>query len=375
MNQTPKVVIPNNTKKHEPSSFFYYIKCFDDEVYQPKSVSYTGEDAAQKFVEMLEEDIRKITSILDKKMIFGKEEADQFNKETRCWICNEKFTGDVKNCKVRDHCHFTGRYRGAAHKICNFFYKKPNFTPVVFHNLSGYDSHIFVKNLGFSEGDIDCIPNTEERYISFTKKIQVGSYTKKVKNKEEETEYESRPLHHQIRFIDSFKFMATSLDKLVNNLSKDTFSNVKRYYAEDKLNLLTRKGIYPYEYMNSPKKFKETQLPPKEAFYSRLNDEGISDENYAHGQKVWKMYEMKNLDDYHSLYNRVDVLLLSDVFENFRNICCKHYNLDPAYYFTAPGIAWDAALKVTEVELELLSDPDMLLMIEKVYQRRSVNNE
>ena len=92
--------------------------------------------------------------------------------------------------------------------------------------------------------------------------------------------------------------MGTSLDKLVNNLSKDAFSNLKRYYAEDKLNLLTRKRyIYPYEYMNSPKKLKETQLPPKQAFYSRLNDEGIRDENYAHAQKVWKTFEMKNLED------------------------------------------------------------------------------
>ena len=101
--------------------------------------------------------------------------------------------------------------------------------------------------------------------------------------------------------------------------------------------------------MNSPGKLKETQLPPKETFYSRLNDEGISDENYAHAQKVWKTLEMKNLEDYHNLYNQVDVLLLSDVFENFRNICCKHYNLDPAHYFTAPVSALDAVLKVTGV--------------------------
>ena len=218
-----------------------------------------------------------------------------------------------------------------------------------------------MKNLGFSDGSIDCIPNNEERYISFTKKkIQVGSYTKKVKNEEE-----TKPLHHEIRFSNSFKFMATRLDKLVNNLSKDAFYNVKRYYAEDKLNLRTKKGIYPYEYMNSPEKLKETQLPPKEAFYSRLNDEGISDENYAHAKKVWKTFEMKNLEDYHNLYNQVDVLLLANVFENFGDICIKNYNLDPAHYYTAPGLAWDAALKVTTVELELLSDPHMLLMLEK----------
>ena len=315
--------------------------------------SYTGEDAAQKFVEMLEEDIREITSIPEKKMIFGKEEKELFYKETKCWICNGEFDDDVK---VRDHCYFTGRYRGAAHNSCYLKYRKPNFTPVVFHNLSGYDSDLFIKNLGFSEGNLDCIPNNEERYISFTKRIQVGSYTKKG---------ETKLLHHQIRFIDSFKFMATSLDKLADNLPKDAFNNVKSYYADDKISLLTKKGIYPYEYMNSSEKLKETQLPSKETFYSRLHNEGISDENYAHAKNVWKTFEMKNLEDYHNLYNQVDVLLLADVFENFRDICIKNYNLDPAHYYTAAGLAWDAALKLTEVKLELLCDPDMLLMVEK----------
>ena len=339
-------------QKHEPSSFCCYIKCFEDEVYKPKLVSYMGEDAAQKFVQMLEEDIKIITNIPEKKIIFG--EKERFDEETKCWICNEEFDDDVK---VRDHCHFTGRYRGAAHNSCNLKYRKPNFTPVVFHNRSGYDSHLFIKNLGFSEGNIDCIPNNEERYISFTKSLQVGSYT----NKKGET----KPLHHQIRFIDSFKFMAASLDKLVNNLPKDDFNNLKRYYTGDKLSLLTRKGVYPYEYMNSLEKVKETKLPPREAFYSRLNDEGICNEDYTHAKEVWETFEMKNLKDYHNLYNQADVLLLADVFENFRDICIKNYNLDPAHYYTAPGLAWDVALKVTKVELELLTDIDILLMVEK----------
>ena len=98
--------------------------------------------------------------------------------------------------------------------------------------------------------------------------------------------------------------------------------------------------------MNSPEKLKETKLPPREAFYSRLNDVGISDENYAHAQKVWETFEMKNLEDYHNLYNQVDVLLLADVFENFRNICIKNYKLDPAHYYTALGLARDVALKL-----------------------------
>ena len=296
-------------------------------------------------------------------MIFGKREKERFDKATKCWICNKEFKEDDK--KVRDHCHFTGRYRGAAHNSCNLNYKKPKFTPVVFHNLSGYDSHLFIKNLGFSEGDIKCIPNNEEKYISFSKEIEVYSYTKEVKDKKTgETKKEVKHIHHEIRFIDSCKFMSTSLDKLVSNLPKDDFDNLKRYYAGEKFNLLTRKGVYPYEYMNSPERFKETKLPPKKAFYSRLNDEDISDEDYEHAIKVWKTFNMKTLKDYHDLYNEADVLLLADVFENFRDICIENYELDPAYYYTAPGLAWDAALKLTEVKLELLSDIDMLIMFE-----------
>ena len=117
--------------------------------------------------------------------------------------------------------------------------------------------------------------------------------------------------------------------------------------------------------MDSLEKLKETKLPPREAFYSRLNDEGISNEDYVHARKVWETFKIKNLKDYHNLYNQADVLLLADVYENFRDICIKNYNLDPGHYYTAPGLAWDAALKVTKVELELLTDIDMLLMVEK----------
>merc|ERR1712105_47155 len=111
--------------------------------------------------------------------------------------------------------------------------------------------------------------------------------------------------------------------------------------------------------------FDEKQLPPIEEFYSHLNEEGISEDDYEHAKTVWKNFKIKSMRDYHDLYLESDVLLLADVFENFRNVCLKNYKLDPAWYFTSPGIAWDAALKMTGVELELLTDPDMLLMIEK----------
>ena len=228
---------------------------------------------------------------------------------------------------------------------------------MVFHNLSGYDSHLFIKNLGYTDGNIDCIPNNEEKYISFTKNTVTGSYT----NKEGKT----KPIKHKIRFIDSFKFMSTSLDNLVNNLPDDAFNNLEGCYKGEKLSLVKGKGVYPYEYMDSLERLDETKLPPKEAFYSKLTGEGISNEDYERAKKVWKVFGMKTLQDYHDLYNVTDVLLLADVYENFRNICLNNYNLDPAHYFTAPGLAWDACLKMTNVELELLSDIDMLLMIEK----------
>ena len=233
-------------QKHEPISFYYYIKCFDSEVYLPiKERSYTGKNAERVFLKYLEEDIKMITNIPKKEIIFGEKEKERYNEETRCWICKGEFDDKDKNKeKVKDHCHYTGRYRGAAHNECNLNYRNPNFTPVVFHNLSGYDSHLFIKNLGFSEGNIDCIPNNEEKYISFSKKIRVGTYPKKTLNVNGDIFYEQKPTYHTLRFIDSFKFMATSLEKLVNNLPKDDCINLGSYYSGDKFNLLARKGVY-----------------------------------------------------------------------------------------------------------------------------------
>ena len=133
----------------------------------------------------------------------------------------------------------------------------------------------------------------------------------------------------------------------------------------NKFILLLQKGVYPYEYMDSWEKSDETIFPPKEAFYNNLNLEDISDEDYAHAQKVWDVFKIKNLGEYHDLYVQSDTLLLADIFENFRNMCLNIYELDPVYFVSAPGLAWQACLKKTGVKLELITDYDMLLMIEK----------
>ena len=213
---------------------------------------------------------------------------------------------------------------------------------------------MFVKDLADTPGEINCIAKTEEKYISFTKTIVVGTFSKRGKKIE---------VKREIRFLDSLKFMASSLSKLANNLTQHT--NLERYFDDVQVELVKRKGVYPYDYMSSFEKLNETCLPPIECFYSKLIDENISQQDYTRANKVWKTFQMKTMRDYHDLYLETDVLLLADVFEEFRNVCLKNYGLDPAWYYTSPGIAWDACLKMTKIELELLYDQDMLLMVEK----------
>ena len=146
---------------------------------------------------------------------------------------------------------------------------------------------------------------------------------------------------------------------------------------------MIRNSVYPYEYMDGWEKFEEKSLPPKDTFYSRPYMKGISDQDYEHAQQVWNTMEKKTLGCYHNTYLKTDVLLLADVFETFRDTCLKHYNLDPAHFYTVPGLAWQALLKTAaeycehgkkrkdcklylyEFRLELLTDIDMLLMLEK----------
>ena len=128
---------------------------------------------------------------------------------------------------------------------------------------------------------------------------------------------------------------------------------------------MLRKGVYPDEYMDSWEKFHETSLPSKKEFYSNLNMEDIDEIDYRHGNNVFKSFNLENLGDYNDLYVQSDALLLADVFENFRDMCIKVYELDLAHFVSLPGLAWQACLKKTNIELELLTDYDMLLMVEK----------
>ena len=160
--------------------------------------------------------------------------------------------------------------------------------------------------------------------------------------------------------------MSSSLDSLVNNLAcgGSEFFGFENH-SDHQCGLLIRKGIYLYKYMDIWDRFEEKTLPPARSFYSKLNMSGVSDQDYEHACKVQRDFEIKNLGEYHDLYLRTDVILLENVFEAFRKVCLDNYGLDLAHFYTAPGLAWKACLKKTSKRLELLLDPDMLLMFER----------
>ena len=330
-------------QEHIPTGFAYYVVSVDENLSSKEPVLYRGPNAAEVFLQYLQEEETNIFEILEEVIPLHMTDEDKrnFNSATVCHICEQEF--DPGDEPVRDHCHLTGNYRGAAHSDCNLNFQFRKRIPVIFHNLKNYDGHLIAQALGkFKDEELRCIPNNMEKYISFS----MG----------------------KLDFIDSFQFMSSSLAKLVDNLAKEgpsKFPHVSNVFSDqEKIDLLLRKGVYPYEYIDSFDRFEETSLPSKSAFYSSLTDESISSEDYQHAQNVWDIFDIKNLGEYHDLYLQSDVLLLADVFENFREVCQRDYKLDPAHYFTVPGLAWDAMLKLTTIELELLTDPTMYLFVE-----------
>ncbi len=361
-------------QSHVPSGFCYVIKCMDETAYSTKTVlktaSHEGEDMGKLFVETLSEDLKPIYEILKnpKPMIISEFEKDQHKNTKSCYACgdefgtlrtNERNEKEEKVIKYADHCHITGKYRGAACDKCILRMKVPKFVPVLFHNLEGYDSHLFVKSLGLKKGDIKCIPKTDEKYISFSKNVPMETFLSK--------DDKEKTICLEMRFLDSIKFMNKSLDALAKTLGKDQFGTLTNQMSVDaeSLELLKRKGVFPYEHMTDFSKLSDTCLPPKEVFYSQLTDSHISDSDYAHAQKVWSTFGCKSMRDYHDLYLKTDVLLLADVMTEFRRTCKKAYGLDALHHYTSPALAWSAMLKYTGVSLDLISDPDMYLMVER----------
>ena len=357
----------NKTHEHIPCGFcFHLVSPFLQMEPVLKRAENETNQLPQDFIRELISQVKQAHLSLPKKEMIplSSEEWKTFRESEVCWLCKKKF-GEKTLSKVRDHCHYTGKFRGAAHQSCNLKFQRPKFTPVFFHNLQNYDAHLFVRALGLMDEvlSIKFIPNNDEKYISFSLKFELKRITKWDFKTEE---WKEVVVKHEIRFLDSLKFTLSGLEGLVKNLSREDLEETTRFFGE-KIDLVSRKGVYPYEFMDDFEKFKKQSLPKKTSFFSRLKQEKISDEDFEHAQKVWREFQLKNMGDFHDLYLKTDVLLLADVMENFRKLCEKHYGLDPAHFFTVPGMAWDAMLKMTEIELELLEDGqiDMLLMIEK----------
>ena len=200
--------------KHTPSGYSIFTDCSFDES-KNKISYYRGDDCMKKFCKDFGEQSTKIINYEKKKMIsITTEEKVHYNKQKVCYICKKEFDNSKEQQKVRDHCHYTGKYRGAAHNICNLRYKVPKEIPVVFHNGSTYDYHFIIKELAKEfEGNFECLGENTEKYITFSVPIK-----KKIDNKDLEITY-------KIKFIDSCRFMSSSLSKLVDNLSEEIHNN------------------------------------------------------------------------------------------------------------------------------------------------------
>ena len=178
--------------------------------------------------------------------------------------------------------------------------------PLIFHNLKSYDSHLIIKEIGIFDVKVNIIPNGLEKNMTFT-------------------------IDNNAAFIDSIQFMNSSQDSLVKNLSDNDFKYLSQEISSEQLKLVKQKGVYPYEYMDSFKKFFDEKLPNWCKFYSSLKYECISEKDYLHAINVWNMFKINTIGDYHVIYLKTDFLLLADVLEKFINTSLEYYGLDPCH--------------------------------------------
>lgn len=359
-------------QEHEAHSVGYYFKHENNES-RSRYASHRSENCVNWFmselIKIADEAYEFFENEKKTMKILTAEEKKQFAEATFCHICKNDFNENISDVRVKDHCHISGVFRGAAHQSCNLQYQISRTIPIVMHNLSGYDSHLLIKKLGCADqipGKITIIPHNSENYISFIKSMHAGGGGGGNKKKRKE-EYVKEI---KFKFIDSLRFMSASLDYLASLIPEEKKFILKSEcersgYRSDMMSLLCRKNPFPYEYVDKYEKLEETKLPPEECFYSSLTDSHVSEEDYKHAQNVWTSFGLRTLGEYSDLYLKTDVLLLADVFENFRSTCQATHSLDAAHYFGAPGLSFDAMLKYTNESIELFTDPDMLLFAER----------
>ena len=349
------------TELHKPCGFC--LVGVEHERKEPMFIQLErSEDCIEKLVKALETIAREFYQRKQSHRYFTGEAPIDPDEIIECWICEKPFGEEAK---VLDHCHYSGKFLGIAHNECNLKRRTLNFIPVVAHNLSNYDLHHLFKELHRFAKDcrINVIPQTSERYISLSVGVPVRTY--KDKNGLEKTVYE------YLRFIDSFRFMNTSLEKLVSFLPPDKFSyldNHFRDYSEEKKQLLHAKGFYPYSYFDDEARFQESALPPIDNWSNSLREGEVSitADDWNHANLVFKTFGCENLGDYHDLYLKTDTLLLACVVEEFRSVCYETYKLDSIQYFSSSHLSGDAFLRTCKADLCLITEREHLEMVENM---------
>lgn len=300
-------------------------------------------DLIHHLLEQEEEWLRDLLSVKEI-MIISQAEQIQFNQSKKCYLCGIDFIDNVIKC--RDHCHATGNYIGAACQQCNLRRRKPRYLKIFMHNASKFDMHFIIQAMAqFPEKikNISVLPFNGENFRTLT--------------------------FNSFQFLDTMSFLPTSLAQLSLNLSQSNhdYPILKQtYLAQFGLDKILRKGFFPYEYCTSYQLMKKTKrLPKREAFYSALNEEVISEKDYCFANQIWSLFQCKNLLDYAELYCKIDTILLAEIFLTFRNKMFEFAKVDPTRYISLASFGFDTMLKLTKNEIELPTDISMIHFLEQ----------
>jgi hypothetical protein len=346
--QAPNTSCTRQVSRHIPTGYAYIIVSDIAGYTKPVHV-YRGEDCIDDLLACLQRECCEISALLDCCVPVRLTDSDRIRHEraTVCEMCNNPFIpGDPEYAKVLDHCHISGAFRSSLCNKCNLSRKISKYIDVIVHNGGGYDFNLILQRVGcLKDVNLVCVPGSGDSMRSFT----LG----------------------RLRFIDSFLFLGASLDTLSRNLKTgitggtECFKHLNSHFSPDQAHDLHQKMCFPYEFVTEFSVLNDTkQLPDRSCFYSALTNTNISQEDYMRAKRVWNSHDCQTLGDFQDVYVTTDVLLLADVFENFRSVSLERYGLDPAHYITIASFAYDACLKYTGICVDLITDSTMYGYVE-----------
>ena len=308
-------------------------------------IKYFCEDCVKWFVNEILETESYMKTYFKNELEINPDTIPENYNETTCWLCEKEFSPkDLKdNPIVRDHCHLTGRFRGLSHNNCNLNTRKAHtsFVLILIHNFSGYDCHLIFeklinmatkKNIKINENDI--IAKSSENYIS----VKIGC----------------------LKFLDSYRFLDASLDKLSTTLT--SFHSLDANGVED--DLFKRKLAYPYEKGNTIESYYKPLKLGRDDYFSTLKQTYSSFEEIIRTQAIIVKNKITNLKELTMLYLKNDVLLLTDIFQNYIDTCKTAYGINPLYSYSTSSFTWKAGLKMTGVKLGYITDDKLRLLLE-----------